>query len=465
MQEKKPEASGKVEQHAPGAAQPAEFTEDAIALRFAERHASDLRYVAKWGKWFRWTGSRWEDEETRYVFDLARALCREENARCNKPAKTLAAAKTRAAVVSMSGDDRRIAAIIDQWDKDLWLLNTPGGVVDLRTGTMRPHRPEDYMTKITAVAPDGDCPLFLKFLETITAGDKELQTYLQRVFGYALTGSVKEHALFFCYGIGSNGKSTLMNTVAGIMGDYYSAASVETFTVTMGDRHPADLAALRGARLVIASETEEGRHWAESRIKQLTGGDPISARFMRQDWFTYFPQFKLLFLGNHKPGLRAVNVAIRRRLNLIPFEVVIPEAQRDKDLADKLRKEWPGILAWMIQGCLAWQREGLAAPASVTAATDRYLEAEDALGAWIEDCCERNPNSHTSTHELYESWKVWAIRSGYHERNEKWLTGKLDDAGFRAERVWFPKLKRKVRGYWGLQVARQAPPPPPELPF
>src|SRR5262249_28324913 len=260
----------------------------------------------------------------------------------------LASAKTRAAVVSMAREDRRIAATIDQWDTDLWLLNTPGGVVDLRTGTLRAHRPEDYMTRITAVAPGGDCPMFLSFLDTITTGDKELQAYLQRAFGYALTGSVKEHAMFFGYGIGSNGKSTLMNTVAHVVGDYYSAASMDTFIVTVGDRHPADLAALRGARLVVASETEEGRRWAEARIRQLTGDDPISARFMRQDYFTYHPQFKLFFMGNHKPGLRTVNVAIRRRFNLIPFGVVIPEKQRDKDLPDKLRKEWPGILAWMI---------------------------------------------------------------------------------------------------------------------
>ena len=312
------------------ARKPPEFTEDAIALRFAEQHAGDLRYVAEWGKWFRWTGNRWEEEKTLYVFDLAKVLCREDSARCNKPSvsKMLASAKTRAAVVSMAREDRRIAATIDQWDTDLWLLNTPGGVVDLRTGTLRAHRPEDYMTRITAVAPGGDCPMFLSFLDTITTGDKELQAYLQRAFGYALTGSVKEHAMFFGYGIGSNGKSTLMNTVAHVVGDYYSAASMDTFIVTVGDRHPADLAALRGARLVVASETEEGRRWAEARIRQLTGDDPISARFMRQDYFTYHPQFKLFFMGNHKPGLRTVNVAIRRRFNLIPFGVVIPEKHR-----------------------------------------------------------------------------------------------------------------------------------------
>jgi putative DNA primase/helicase len=439
-------------------AQPLEFTEDAIALRFAERHAGDLRYVAEWGKWFRWTGNRWQEEKTLYVFDLAKIVCREENARRNKPKETLNAGKTRAAVVSMAREDRRIAATIDQWDTDLWLLNTPGGVVDLRTGTLRAHQPEDYMTKITAVAPGGDCPLFMDFLHTITAGDKELQAYLQRAFGYALTGSVEEHALFFGYGTGSNGKSTLMNTVAGILGDYHSAASIDTFTITSGDRHPADLAALRGARLVITSETEEGRRWAEVRIMQLTGGDPVSARFMRQDYFTYHPQFKLFFVGNHKPGLRTVNVAVRRRFNLIPFNVVIPAKERDKKLPNKLRKEWPGILAWMIQGCLDWQKKGLEPPECVTKATDEYLAAEDVISAWIEDCCVRDAQSHASTRALFGSWKPWAEQGGQFVGNERWLAGKLEDAGFERRRVQVGA--HQARGFAGLRLRKND-----ELPY
>jgi putative DNA primase/helicase len=442
---------GKTEQHSPTAP---EFSEEWLALRFAERHAGDLRYVAEWGKWFRWTGNRWAEEKTLYVFDLARVLCREESIRygahSNKPsvAKTLASAKTRAAVVSLVREDRRIAATIDQWDTDLWLLNTPGGVVDLRTGTLRPHRPEDYMTKITAVEPNGDCPLFMDFLNSITAGDKELQAYLQRAFGYALTGSVEEHALFFGYGTGSNGKSTLMNTASHVLGDYYSAASIDTFIISSGDRHPADLAALRGARLVVTSETEEGRRWAEVRIMQLTGGDPVSARFMRQDYFTYHPQFKLFFVGNHKPGLRTVNVAVRRRFNLIPFNVVIPAQDRDKKLPNKLRKEWPGILAWMIQGCLEWQKVGLKPPECVVKATDEYLAAEDIIGAWIEDCCVRDPQAHTSTRTLFASWKPWAEQAGQLPASERWLAGKLEDTGFRRERV------KQERGFWGLRLRK-----------
>ena len=178
---------------------------------------------------------------------------------------------------------------VDVWDKDPWLLNTPGGIVDLQTGKMLPHDPEQYITKITAVAPEGDCPRWLRFLDEITGGNVELQQFLQRVAGYSLTGSTKEHALFFAYGTGGNGKGVFLNTLSAILADYAAVAPMESFIASNAERHPTDLAGLRGARLVTSQETEEGRRWAESKIKALTGGDPISARFMRQDFFTYHP--------------------------------------------------------------------------------------------------------------------------------------------------------------------------------
>jgi putative DNA primase/helicase len=205
-------------------------------------------------------------------------------------------------------------------------------VIDLRTNELRPHCPTDYMTKITAVGPDPN--------------DPELIASLQRMAGYALTGSTQEHALFFHHGVGANGKSTFFNVLAGIMGDYHRTAPIETLIASPNERHPTDLAGLQGARLVSAIETEEGRRWDESKLKALTGGDTISARFMRQDFFEYRPQFKLIIAGNHKPALRSVDEAIRRRLHLVPWNVVIPPAERDKKLGEKLRAEWPGILAW-----------------------------------------------------------------------------------------------------------------------
>ncbi|HUS53275.1 MAG TPA: phage/plasmid primase, P4 family, partial [Thermohalobaculum sp.] len=327
------------------------------------------------------------------AYDLVRKICREEAALCDKPgtATMLASAKSVAAVEKLAKSDRRLAATIDQWDADPWVLNTPDGVVDLKTGTIRPHKPDDYATMITATAPGGDCPRWRKFLDEITGGDADLAAFLQRLAGYSLTGSTREHSLAFLYGTGANGKSVFLGTLAGMLGAYAKTAPIETFTATMTDRHPTDLAMLRGARLVSAQETEEDRRWAESRIKSLTGGDVIAARFMRQDFFEFTPQFKLVIAGNHKPGLRSIDEAIRRRFHLVPFTVTIPPEKRDPDLAEHLKAEWPAILAWAIEGCLAWQRDGLAPPESVLAATAHYLEGQDAIAAWIDDCCKRDP--------------------------------------------------------------------------
>jgi len=243
-------------------------------------------------------------------------------------------------------------------------------------------------------------------------GDTELINFLQRSFGYSLTGSVQEHALFFGHGGGANGKGTTIETIAGILGDYARTAPMEVFTASPSDRHPTELAMLQGSRFVTASETEEGRRWAESKIKQMTGGDKIAARFMRGDFFEYNPQFKLWLTGNHKPGLRSVDEAIRRRFNLIPFTVTIPDAERDKHLFDKLKEEWPGILSWMIEGCLVWQTMGLAPPTAVRDATNEYLRSEDALGLWFAERCIADPVSTGAlTSRLFEDWKRWAERA------------------------------------------------------
>lgn len=427
---------------------PPAFTDEAIALKFAEHHAGDLRYVAALGRWFSWTGRQWKQDDTLEAFDLVRKTCREAAAACNKAkvASAIASAKTVAAVERLAKSDRRLAGTVGQWDADPMLLNTPDGVVDLATGILRDHMATDYCTRITSVALGGECPTWHGFLDRATGGNADLQAYLQRVAGYALTGQTIEHALFFVFGLGANGKSVLLNTVAGVLGEYHRTAPIETFTATTSDRHPTDLAGLRGARLVTAIETEEGRRWAESRIKSLTGGDPISARFMRQDFFEFVPAFKLVIAGNHKPGLRSVDEAIRRRFNLIPFTVTIPPGERDERLFDKLKAEWSGILAWMIEGCLEWQRHGLAPPAAVTSATAEYLDAEDALAAWMDERCVRSPQSWTSCGELFASWKAWADQAGEPAGSLKRFSQKLEDRGFTKER------KMNGRGFSGLML-------------
>jgi putative DNA primase/helicase len=426
-------------------AKPPAVTEDSAGLEFAARHANDLRFDHKVGKWFHWNGKFWECEETQLAFDWARQLARElAGASANKDKQTSKAAFA-AGVERFARTDRAFAVTSDIWDRDIWLFNTQAGTVDLRTGKISPHKPEDYITKIAPVAPHGEAPTWLAFLDRITRGDQDLIAYLQRVVGYCITGSTQEHALFFLYGTGSNGKSTFLNAVTGALGDYYQAAPIETFTQSNTERHPTDIAGLRGARLVTAIETDEGRRWAESRIKTLTGGDPVSARFMRMDFFKYVPQFKLVFAGNHKPGLRSVDEAIRRRFNLIPFTVTIPPRERDKKLGDKLQCELPGILAWIIEGTAAWRRFGLCPPRVVTDATAAYLEAEDAYAAWIDDCCERAEAFTTST-VLFRSWWVWASNNGEHQGSIKRLVAALEARGFT------PARTMHGRGFTGIKL-------------
>jgi putative DNA primase/helicase len=424
------------------------FSEDALALQFASAN-TNVRFVDEMGKWLLFDGKLWVFDRTKVVFDKARLICREAARSSNeRNAAALASRKSVWAVLALAATDRRIAATSEVWDANPWLLNTPDGVVDLKTGVSRPHRAEDYMTKITGVSPLASCstPLWISFLNRITKDDAELIGFLQRMAGYALTGLTDEHAMFFCYGTGANGKSTFLNVLTKCAGNYHRTAPIETFTDSNSERHPTDLAGLRGARLVTAVETEEGRRWAESKVKALTGGDTISARFMRQDFFEYRPQFKLVIAGNHKPGLRSVDEAIRRRLNLIPFSVTIPPGERDKDLPAKLDAELPGILNWMIEGCLAWQRIGLAAPAVVTDATKAYLEAEDAMAAWLEECCHRDPQAWEKSSSLFVSWSAWAVKAGEQAGSQKRFSERLEARGIESQR------RMNGRGFVGLKL-------------
>ncbi|MFU3048431.1 phage/plasmid primase, P4 family [Pseudomonas paraeruginosa] len=389
-------------------------TEDALALAFTRRYHRDWRYVAAWGRWLVWDGQRWRTEDTLAATDLIRSVCRQAAVRADNPkvAAKLASASTVGGVERLARADRRHAATTDEWDADPWLLNTPGGVVDLKSGRKRANDRADRMTKITTATPGGDCPQWMAFLSDITGGDVDLQAYLQRMVGYCLTGVTSAHALFFLYGTGANGKSVFANVISTILGDYAATASMDTFVETRGDRHPTDLAGLRGARFVTAIETEQGRRLNESKVKAITGGDKISARFMRQDFFEYTPQFKPVIVGNHKPAIRNIDEAMKRRMHMIPFTVTIPPERRDGRLTEKLLAERDGILAWAVAGCLAWQRDGLKPPACVVSATEEYFEAEDALGRWLDERCVREPNAKSLTAELFTDWKQWAESAG-----------------------------------------------------
>ena len=342
------------------------------------------------------------------------------------------------------------------WDADPWLLGTPGGTVDLRTGLLRPARQADHITKSAAVTPAdrADCPQWLEFLDQATAGDRALVGFLRRWFGYTLTGITREHALLFVFGDGGNGKGVAMNTVAGIMGDYAVNAAMDSFTASKGDKHPTDMAMLAGARMVMTTEVDEGQVWAEARLKALTGGDPITARFMRRDFFTFTPAFKLTISGNHKPQLRNVDAAARRRFNLAPF--IHKPATPDKGLPEKLKAAWPSILRWMIDGCMEWQHDGLQQPDVVKLATEEYFAEQNVMAQWIEECCEVGKNLADTNASLFGSWRNYAQAQSEEPRTGKWFNKALV-----AQSGEFESIKDKHgirgRGFRGIRVRFDAP--------
>lgn len=394
-----------------------DFSEDAAAIAFVNLNRSELRYCHSTGGWFAFTGTHWKQNHDRIAFDRARELVRKLTRTLSpKERATAGKAAVAAAVERFAQADRELAVTAEIWDRDPWLLGTPGGVVDLRTGRMRAALREDYMTKITATAPLGaggaknGCPIWMAFLRKATNNDLALSGFLQRWCGYCLTGSTREHALLFICGPGGNGKSVFINTLAGILGDYCRAAPMDAFTASQGDRHPTDIAMLRGARLVTATETEEGRAWAEARIKQMTGGDPVTARFMRQDFFTYDPAFKITIVGNHKPALRNVDDAARRRFSVVPF-LHKPDTP-DHNLDEKLKAEWPAILQWMIEGCIEWQRAGLQRPQIVVDTTDEYFEGQDVIGRWVAERVILDPTLQEKPGRLVTDCRTWAAENG-----------------------------------------------------
>jgi putative DNA primase/helicase len=427
---------------------PPEYSEDALARQFTEQYQSTFRYTAQWSRWSRWEGFRWKRDTTLSVYDRARAICRKAASRCENErlSQRLASAQTVAAIERLARADQVHAMTPQQWDGDSWALNTPRGIVDLRTGRLGPSRPLAYCSMMTAAGPGGTCPRWLAFLDRVTSGDEALQAFIQRMCGYALTGETSEHALFFLYGTGANGKSVFLSTISGVMGDYARTAPIDTFVERRLSSHPTELASLQGARLVTAVETEEGRRWNESRIKTLTGGDRISARYMRGDFFEFTPAFKLMIAGNHRPALRTVDEAMQRRFRMLPFTTTIPEAERDPKLAEDLRKEWPGILKWVIAGCVEWYASGLRTPSTVAEASKAYLQAEDTLQQWIDDRCELRPSAWTATATLFADWHKFSETAGEVPGSQKRFTEKLGNRGFQVQRTM------TARGFAGISL-------------
>jgi putative DNA primase/helicase len=423
--------------------------EDSLALAFADQHAGELRYVARWGQWLSYDGACWRRDDTLHVFDRVRSLCRESAAGSGR----VASAKTVAAVERLARSDRRLAATTDQWDAGPAKLVDGTATFNLCEGTNGPLNPLDYITKKTAcaAAPCGTPhPIWTAFLAKVTADNAELQRFLQRYVGYCLTGFTGEHVFVFAYGTGANGKSTFLNTVAKVFGDYATTAAMDTFLASNSERHPTELAKLHGARLVVAQETEKGRRWDEIKLKALTGGDRIAARYMRQDYFDFAPAFKLFIVGNTKPRLNNVDEAMRRRLLLVPFSVQIPAHERDPTLPEKLEAEWPAILRWCIDGAFAWHHTGLDPPACVREASDAYFSEQDTVQQWLDDCTHDGGSAaFTRVSELFASWKTWCEEHNFRPGTTRALSDALVDKGFMRHRE-----HGRYRGFMRLAVKK-----------
>jgi putative DNA primase/helicase len=336
------------------------------------------------------------------------------------------------AMLSLAKHHKPIVSQQENFDMCRDLFNCQNGTIDLRTGELEAHEPTDFITKVAPLNydPYAECPLWMKFLKRITGEDAELMDYLQRAVGYTLTGDTSEQVLFMCYGSGANGKSVFLETIHGLLGNYAQKAEFSSFLAQ--DRPSTirnDIASMAGARLVSASEVDEGRHLNEALIKSLTGGDTIRARRLYHEHFDYLPQFKLWFAVNYKPGIRELNNAIWRRIHLILFNQAIPENEQDHQLKVKLRAEFPGIFAWAIRGCLDWRKCGLLPPPSVLSATVQYRQDSDNLAKFIDDCCVRAEDTWVGSGALYAAFKQWCEANGEHPISLQKLSSALSDWG------------------------------------
>jgi len=431
------------------------LTDAGNARRLVNMHGYDLRYCPEIKKWLVWLNVRWlfdqDGEIMRRAKDTAIAIYGEAKQAAEAAeqgmAKSLAthAHKTQSvnclkAMIELAKSESGIPVRVSELDQDNYLLCVSNGVINLRTGALRVPCPDDLITKQAMVAYDhnAQAPIFLAFLNRIMGGNQALVDFLQRAIGYSLTGLTDEQCLFFLHGSGQNGKSTLLTAIKELLGDYAMQCPAETLMVKQGGGNiPNDIARLRGARMVATSETEDGRRFAETMIKQLTGQDTIAARFLFAEYFEFIPNFKIWLAANHKPVIRGDDYAIWRRIRLIPFAVTIPPEEKDGKLPEKLRAEYPGILAWAVQGCLEWQRQGLNPPPEVLAATEEYKSEMDLIGKWIDECCITAPHVSCRANVLYDNYKSWVADNGGYPLSSTKFGLKLGDRGYQKEKSGF----------------------------
>lgn len=428
------------------------YTDLGNAERLVQAHGSDLRFVASWGRWYVFEEATgiWREDSTGEVVRRMKAVILEEYRRAclelddeRRKLRVQACLKMesepairRAILLAQSAE--QVAMTHEALDANPWLVLCGNGALDLRTGELHPHAREFLCTKRTATLydPEAKCPRFLQFLDEIFLKDRELVEFTQRAVGYGLTGDTREHAAFICHGNGSNGKTTLFRVIEYVLGDYAMTSPADTFLSKYGDKDGPrnDVARLRGARFVSASEIPEDRRLDESLVKSLTGGDTITARFLHQEFFEFRPQFKLWIATNHRPQIKGTDEGIWRRIRLIPFKAHFDDKNKDQSLIDQLIAEAPGILVWIVRGCIAWQESGLPVVSAVANAVASYRAEQDLLGSWIDDRCDRDPLHETSNKALYADFQSWCSKSGEKEWSNKAFSMRLTERGFESRK-------------------------------
>jgi putative DNA primase/helicase len=428
------------------------LTDTGLAERFADQHREKVLYCPKWNEWLVWDEVRWRRNDLSQIDKLAKETVfslyrevdsvesRDERRMLTTFANKAEAASRREAMLRLA--QAEVANILpDDLDKDPYLLGIPDGVVDLRTGEIKPADRSLLISKITSVSPRGEPPqLWLEALHKIFSGNEELIRFLQQLFGYCLTGLTTHHYLPIFYGCGRNGKSLILETALGVLGDYATRVSSELLVADKGDKHPTMVASLQGVRLAICQETARGASLDEALVKTLTGGDMVTARKMRQDYYQFKPTHKIILSTNHKPRVRGTDRAIWARLLLVPFNVTFwdpdkgergpDELKADKQLPEKLRKEYPEILHWMIQGAVSLFQDDFHIPEIVLDSTEDYKQREDILSDWIEDQCAIEPNAKTPTKDLWESYEQWCSDNGEDPISKKAFSNALSERGF-----------------------------------
>lgn len=413
------------------------LTELGNAERIAYEYGHVIKYVSDMG-WLIWDGKRWKidnkKEIERITAKVLRSLYKSEDELESKWARMCERRNIR--MNSIKDLMPLVPAEREEFDSNKYLFNVANGIVDLKTGKLQPHDRNLKITKIANVEfkENATCPIWDNFLNQIFKGDAALIDYMQRLIGYSLTGDISEQSMYFLVGGGSNGKSTFINTVKKIMGDYGSQTNSDTFIKKKNDGANNDIARLSSARFVSAVESEEGEKLQESLVKTITGGEPITARFLRQEFFEFLPEFKVFFTTNHKPIIGGVDEGIWRRVKIIPFTLNLKPHERDKKLEEKLSLEMPGILNWAIQGCTKWQQSGLQEPQVVKDATGNYKAEMDIIAPFLEEMCyidePKNESIKIEAKELYNVYDSWCHKSGERALGNRSFYRMLETKGF-----------------------------------